>query len=306
LDGFVPKETKDVYPEVADYLNADGVFEDEVLDAYFREYRELKVLGRVTHEFCEKARLSEPPGSVQYRDEILQRHLADDKCALLVVDCMGAEWLPMLVALAKKMNISVDSVAVAKAKLPTTTEFNRIGWPEGKRLGDVKRSDNIAHDGAEKHERKSPEDNLAAALDVIGNRVLPSVNNGLAQSDRVIVTADHGSSRLAVLAHQAGLVETLPCEGGATIADWRHRERPAVGECPPELEETLDGKHWVVRGYDRLPKKGGGQGFEMHGGATLEERLVPLVVFSKKGRYVAPKAKAPAKRAQMAEEDLGI
>ena len=84
------------------------------------------------------------------------------------------------------------------------------------------------------------------------------------------------------------------------VADWRYRERAPQAKCPPELEETLDGKHWVVRGYDRLPKKGGGQSFELHGGATLEERLVPVVVFSRTGQFVP---KAVDKRAQIVEKD---
>jgi hypothetical protein len=64
----------------------------------------------------------------------------------------------------------------------------------------------------------------------------------------------------------------------------------------------LDGRYWAVRGYDRLPKKGGGQSFELHGGATLEERLVPVVVFSKTGQFV-PKVKTSNKRAQIIEKD---
>ena len=35
-----------------------------------------------------------------------------------------------------------------------------------------------------------------------------------------------------------------------------------------------------MRGYHRLPKKGGKK-YALHGGASLEERLVPVLVFSK-------------------------
>ena len=127
---------------------------------------------------------------------------------------------------------------------------------------------------------------------------------GLVHFERVLVTADHGSSRLAVLAWQSEprLAQTLAYESGGDISDWRYSVRAVQRECPSELEETLDGKHWVVRGYNRLPKKGGGQGFELHGGATLEERLVPLVVFSRKGQYV-PSTEAAGKRAQIIEKD---
>jgi len=305
VDGIVSNAVRGVYPEAAAYLNADPVFNDEVLESYFRQYRDLKIVGRVTQEFYEKAERVAPATPVQSRDAIVQQYASDNRCALLVVDAMGAEWLPMLLALARERNLGVDSLEVGMANLPTTTRFNNIHWPDGaRRLPDIKRFDNIVHNGAETHEARRPEENLAAALAVIGSEVLPRVAEGLARFDRVLVTADHGSSRLAALAWQSEprLARTLVCEEGAEVADWRYRERAAHGGCPAEMEETLDGRHWVVRGYNRLPKKGGGQGFELHGGATLEERLVPVVIFSQTGQFV-PKAKPDGKRAQIIEKD---
>ena len=305
VDGYVAKVLKDVYPEVAMYLNADLVFGNAPLEDYFKEYRELKIAGRVTPEFYERVQQAGPPTSVPSRDALVQQHALDKDCALLVVDAMGAEWLPMLVAMARQRNIGVDSFVVGQAQLPTSTEFNKIYWPDNeRRLQDIKRFDNIVHNGAELHESRSAEEALVAALAVIGSTMLPRIAGGLAKFERVLVTADHGSSRLAVLAWQEEprLARTLACEASAEIADWRYRERSAQGGCPPELEETLDGKYWVVRGYDRLPKKGGGQSFELHGGATLEERLVPVVIFSRTGQFV-PKAKTDGKRAQIVERD---
>lgn len=305
VDGIVSNVVKEVYLEAATYLSADLVFDDVALGKYFMEYRELKMAGCVTLEFYKRAQRGVIPSSVQSRDAMVQRYALDNGCALLVVDAMGAEWLPMLVALARERNLSVESIAVGEAHLPTSTIFNNIYWPDAaRRLPDIKRFDNIAHKGAEAHEARRPEENLAAALAVIGDEVLPRVAEGLARFNQVLVTADHGSSRLAALAWKAEpkLARTLDCEAGAEVADWRYRERAAQGKCPPELEETLDGSHWVVRGYDRLPKKGGGQGFELHGGATLEERLVPVVIFSRTGDFV-PKAKTDGKRAQIVEKD---
>ena len=305
VDSIVSNAIKTVYPETAAYLNPALVFDEPTLREYFTEYRELKMTCRVTSEFYEKSKFMNSPSSVQSRDVIVQKYVADNRCALLVVDAMGAEWLPMLIALAQERNLGVESLAIGEAHLPTTTEFNSIHWPSSnRRLPDIKRFDNIVHDGAEAHETRRAEENLAAALDVIGSEVIPRVADGLAHFERVLVTADHGSSRLAVLARQTDpmLARTLTCEVGAEIADWRYRKRAAQGECPPELEETLDGQHWVVRGYDRLPKRGGGKSFERHGGATLEERLVPVVIFSKTGQFV-PKAKVDGGRVQIVEKD---
>ena len=305
VDGIVSNTIKKMYPEVSMYLNADFVFSDIALEEYFTEYRELKMAGCVTPDFYAKAKHVTTPSSVQSRDAIVQRYASDNECALLVVDAMGAEWLPMLIALAREQNMGVHSLEVGEGHLPTSTKFNNIHWPDAtRRLPDIKRFDNIAHNGVETHEVRQAEENLAAELDVIGSEVLPRVWEGLSRFERVLVTADHGSSRLAALAWQAEprLAQTLVCEERGDVADWRYRERAAQGGCPPELEETLDGRHWVVRGYDRLPKRGGGQGFELHGGATLEERLVPVVIFSRTEHFV-PKAKTGGKRAQIVEKD---
>ncbi len=37
--------------------------------------------------------------------------------------------------------------------------------------------------------------------------------------------------------------------------------------------------YWVIRGYNKLPKRGA---LSVHGGATFEERLVPVIVFTAK------------------------
>jgi hypothetical protein len=61
---------------------------------------------------------------------------------------------------------------------------------------------------------------------------------------------------------------------------------------PPELEQQYHPDsgdiYWVVRGYNRLPKSGGKLN-ELHGGASLEERLVPVVVFTRTISAVQPK-----------------
>jgi hypothetical protein len=68
------------------------------------------------------------------------------------------------------------------------------------------------------------------------------------------------------------------------------------------MEDTLDGKYWVVRGYNRLPKSGGKKN-ELHGGATLEERLVPVIVF-KKGAVLESQTVQPIKSVeQLVEKD---
>ena len=233
-----------------------------------------------------------------------QQYQNDEQCALLVVDAMGGEWLPMLVAQAKEQNIGIESVEIALANLPTSTIFNPVHWPDSRRLRNVKRFDNIVHNGMEAHEPRTDEENIVASLCVIGKEVMPRITEALVKYKKVLVTADHGSSRLAALAwhRKPRLAQTLKCDEGTEIDDWRFMKTPGNGTCPPEMQETLDGQYWVVRGHNRLPKQGGGQGLGLHGGMTLEEQLVPVVLFSHSGRYVPQEQTSPSKQ-QMVEND---
>ena len=111
--------------------------------------------------------------------------------------------------------------------------------------------------------------------------VLKRVVDGLSKHAQVIVTSDHGTSKLAVTAHNSGLSETLPWSGDPD--DWRFSVAPENSPVPDGMESCYSpssGKtYWMVRGYNRLPKKGP-KLYALHGGATLEERLVPIIVFT--------------------------
>ena len=295
-DGIVSNAVRGVYSDVAAYLG------DKADDSYFGKYRELKLTNRVTQDFCE---IAKRPFAQQFssRDSLLQKLASDESCALLVVDAMGAEWLPMLLNVARKLNLGVESAEIGEARLPTATCFNAVAWSKTRRLPEVKRLDNIVHNGAETHESHSAEENLAEQLEVVGIDILPKVAEALTQYDRVVVTADHGSSRLATLAWEQKLARTLKAPDSAEILDWRYCRKGRLA-CPPELEETLDGNYWVVRGYDRLPK-GGGTGFERHGGGAPEERLVPVVIFSRQHATVVNKqADKPAEFTENDDFDL--
>lgn len=285
----LPKMWHNLYPLLADYLSDDYTYRSDELNAYFRDYRRLKIANCVTADFVKRAFDLVLPQTIAQRDSVLQELAADKNVALLVVDGMGAEYFPLILALADRKSLNVEFASVAAVRLPTSTKFNHISWEESRRLKpDMREIDNISHDGAAKHENCSPSQNIAATLAVfedIANRVA----TGLTSYERVVLTADHGSSRLAVLAREKGLDETL--QWSEEPRDWRYAVAPPNAERPPELEPSYNAEnnvtYWVVRGYNRLPKKGGK--LSVHGGATLEERLVPIIVFSKAKSDRAPK-----------------
>lgn len=298
----VPEVVLKAYPLLADYF-AEYSYGVPELDVYFRQYRKLKLWNTITPEFCKSAFDATVPQGIKSRDTIIQEFASDYNSALLVVDAMGAEYLPILLAQAKRYQVSVVMHTVASANLPTSTKFNQLSWRPERRLQDIKRIDGVAHDGAKAHELNTYAENLVAVLDeMLSKRIFETIADGLTRFEQVVVTADHGVSRLALLAYEKGLVKTLPKPSKENILDWRYTTAMESKMCPVEMEDTLDGKYWVVRGYNRFPKEGGKKN-ELHGGATLEERLVPVVVF-KKGTSLDSQTIQPMKLAeQLVEKD---
>jgi hypothetical protein len=307
----LPKQYGELCPTLADYFSTAFDYDDEATAAYFKEYRSLKVSSTITDSFVKRAFDFVIPKAYPTRDAVIGELAAQSDTALLVVDAMGAEYMPLLLALAKRRGMNIESQAVVQTKLPTETVFNPIKWAEVQRLPEIKSVDNIVHNGAAKHETSIPERNFAETLRVFETEIMNRIADGLTKFTRVVVTADHGASCLAVIAHKGGKGTTLPWDKqkDGEPKDWRYSLAPQGTPRPPEFESEYfpDRKetYWIVRGYNRLPKMGG-KPYELHGGATLEERLVPVIVFTKNTVTQAPKQLGKKTTAEIVDEFEGI
>lgn len=275
----LPAEFAKNAPLLESYLSPYFDYGNELLTNYFTELRRFRIMDDVDDTFVHKAYVLKVPREIEKRDTVIAQY-NDGETALLIVDGMGAEYYPLLINLAKLNNLQVEQKQIVSVNLPTSTAFNRISWPKDRILQTVKRVDNILHDGSSKYENCSYEKNLAEVLRLFQGEVLPRVIAGLNIYKRVIVTADHGSSHLAVTAYRKKLTSTIPWENPD---DWRYTGISVPKETSDELEEVYHPEsqmtYYVVRGYNRFPKSGG-KPYGLHGGATLEERLVPFIVFS--------------------------
>lgn len=297
----LPPSFFEAFPLIKDYLEPYALG-DARLEAYFTEYRACKVANNIGEDFCSKARdIQYPVMGVKSREDLLNDTALND-AALLVVDAMGVEYLPMIISLAKRRNIGIANAAPAMVKIPTSTKFNGIVWPDGKRLPGIPDLDNIIHNGVHTHGVSSDEENFIAMLKVFDEIVMPAVAQALARNKKVILTADHGASRLAVIAKKVGLAQTLPVRGVDDKAeDWRYMAADPNAVPPSEVASNISGNYWVVKGYDRFSKSGGKLN-ELHGGLTDEEVLVPFVVFEK-GATFTPVPASAMPQAQFVEND---
>lgn len=273
-----PQLWRNSYPLLTDYLSDEYDYGSSNMNDYFRDYRRLKVADTVSEEFVKRAYDTVLPNSFILRDSVIQELSVDTSTALLVVDGMGAEYYSLLLSLAKRYSLTVESAMIATVRLPSSTEHNKISWSKDRLLDSVHGVDNVSHSGAEKFESNTPAQNIVATLSKF-ETVVKRISDALTKYKRVVVSADHGSSRLAVITQEEGLNRTLPWNGEPMSC--RYSIAPMNEQRPPEVESYYDvdknTTYWVVRGYNRLPKKGA---MSVHGGATLEERLVPVIVFT--------------------------
>lgn len=275
----LPSAFDEANPMINCYLSPYFDYGEERLTAYFNKLRCLRIKDSIDKAFVEEAYWAEVPPEIEKRDSLLSK-FDDGETALLVVDGLGAEYLPLLINVAKMNNLKIAQRQIVSVNLPTSTKFNNINWSDAHRLQDVRQADNISHTGYSKHEKCGYEENLAELLAVFQKTILVRVISGLTNHKRVIVTADHGSSYLAVAAYKAKLSNTIEWEDPD---DWRYTAVCVGKDAPDELEPVYYPEcgcfYFVVKGYNRLPKRGG-KLYGLHGGATLEERLVPFVIFT--------------------------
>lgn len=290
-----------------DFYLCDYDYGTKELTEYFRRYRRYKLLNTLDTVFCTESYDKSSDSSfenMRSRDSELGQYSQDGKIALLVVDAMGAEYLPLLIGMSSLYSLKIEKHCAVLSRFPTSTAFNRINW-EGEKLPEIKTLDNIVHDGAEKHQTKEYYENISEVLDKVFPEIFDAVSRNMNRFDRIILTSDHGASRLAVLAHNTDLARTLDNPTDEKPDDWRYIKVQKGKECPDGFIESLDGNYWVVRGYNRLPKQGGRQN-ELHGGYTPEEVLVPFIVFNKSTRIEQPKEPLKPIKQLVEKDDFDI
>ena len=289
-DGECP-ELAAIYPALALYLKpwsfhasvADKELA-ELLTRYFTDYKRQKVANRIEpgfHKQVEELALTRPFNQLPTRDMILSGIKQEDTL-LYWLDALGVEYMALIEALAKEKGLACK-VHIVRAVLPTITSENRNFYEEwrgekrsNKALDDLKHGEqsplNPAH-------RRLPV-HLAEELAVIATTLEEAARTLKAHKcKRFLLASDHGASRLAVIAGKEEKYETEIYEGEHR---GRHSGRCCLAFSPYDLPFAAEENGWLVLAdYGRF-KGGGGADVEVHGGASLEEAVVPLVELSLK------------------------
>ncbi|MBQ9371616.1 MAG: BREX-4 system phosphatase PglZ [Thermoguttaceae bacterium] len=286
--GVVPQELANVYPALYQYASRYDFVEapePEAITEYFEEYKRCKLFNRVSERALELVNQyataqPRPYATFDSRAQILVE-CDKNQTALYWLDALGVDYLAFLCKEAYEQGLRVK-VRIGAASLPTTTEWNNKFYEEwqGQKYK-IERLDDLLHgDERELESSTQPKDApyyLASALEII-EATLNAIRKKLDEGDarKVLLVSDHGATRAPAVIENARqrtweFEESNGCNGGRSATIVPEAKKPPV---------AAEGNgFWCLANYDRF-KGGSLQGYETHGGATLEEVLVPIIELS--------------------------
>ncbi len=272
---------KTVYPALYSYLQPFH-FKEDLLNNYFQDYKYQKVINTISPEFM--ATVEDQAQKRDYISLLRPRTSVMPEIDLThtqgyFMDAMGVEFLSYITAKCSELNLQV-SVTVCRCELPSITSANKEFldyFPQGdapfalKKVSDL---DDIKHHGKFNctYEKSKLPIHLIKELEII-DQLLQTIAADLMSEtsyEKAVLVADHGASRLAVISGQENTV-TMSENG-------QHSGRCCPkGDTDTQPQNAVDaGDFWSLANYDRF--KGSRKAeVEAHGGATLEEVVVPII-----------------------------
>lgn len=265
-----------VYPALYLYLQPYN-FKQELLNNYFQEYKYQKVLNKIFPEFEniveEQAKKREFNLLLPTRAEIVDK-LDKVDYYMYFIDAMGVEYLGYIIARCNEMNIFAN-IFVCRCNVPSLTRCNKEFLNEfsEERINNDKRLDSLKHEGKGNYnyEKTKLPIHLIKELEIIDS-ILENARDKLIQGKckKVFFISDHGASRLAVLKEDAINID-VNSKGIHSGRVCEYNEK--IIKTPYAIHEN---EWYVLASYDRF-KGGRKASVEVHGGATLEEVVVPVI-----------------------------
>lgn len=287
-NGMIP-QLDCIYPVLAAYLKR-YLFKcpelAEMLTEYFEAYKRQKLANNIEPEFLEKVdelALSRKFNQLPTREEIMDGVDKTDTF-LYWLDALGVEYLSLIEILAQKRGLSVR-VNIARAELPTITAINRgffDAWQGRKYKNDE--LDNTKHSdkGGYNFTNNELPIHLAKELDIITAMIDEAATEPARRNCKLfVIFSDHGSSRLAVLRRKEEKYDTDTTgeHSGRCCKLFQPYDLPFAAE---------ENGYLVLADYGRF-KGSRAANVEVHGGASLEEVVVPVIELSLKDRSVTVK-----------------
>ena len=274
----------ELYPQLGLYMKkymfTCGSVSDQLTE-YFEMYKLQKIQNKIDDKFLELV--------VEYGKKYLYTKLPTRDSAinkienkkatyLYWIDALGVEYLSYIVGMANKRGLSVK-VDITRADLPTITSINKSfyeNWP-----GDLKYKeedlDNTKHkkEGGFFYTQDKTPVHIIRELEIIEKAIDAAVSSlALHKCKQFVIASDHGASRLAVIKEKENphQTDTKGEHSGRCCKAYDEDNRECVVE---------ENGYFVRTDYERYAGSRAAN-VEVHGGATLEEIVVPVITLSLK------------------------
>ena len=245
------------------------------LTHYFKRYKYQKIRNCIDDDFIEyvdKYAIERPYNKLRCRSAVT-RTIDKEGVQAYFIDALGAEHLGYIQAKCREYGM-ISDIQIVRCELPSITSINKE-FKERFETRDVKELDDLKHHSTiYLYERCQLPIHLFEELKVI-DKELRNIRDLLRShgAQKAVIFSDHGASRLAVIyKHENEKIE-LEEKG-------KHSGRCCRCEQNPNLDQAAYENGWaVLANYERF--KGGNKAqVEVHGGASLEEVVVPIVTLT--------------------------
>ena len=249
-----------------------------LLTKYFDDYKWQKLMNHLTPDF--KAQVNTLAEHRVYNQfpirSLALSQMKKENTMMYFVDALGVEYLSYISEKCKTYGLLL-SIQVVHGELPSITSQNTEFMNAD--VINIKDLDELKHESQTyNYEKQKIPLHLVAELKAIDD-VLQTIRDGLLTKEMksAIIISDHGATRLAVLNDEEYGAEFIVGE-----SKGQHSGRCCQVEEDPGIPfAAYENGYAVLANYMRF--KGSRKAdVEVHGGATLEETLVPLLQISLK------------------------
>ncbi len=257
--------------------DSDVGFREE-LNEYFKNYKIQKLTNRIYDEFliyvnqeAEKRQFM----LLQPRSSIVSK-IDKEKTGFFFFDALGVEFLAFIQSKCEKYGL-ICEIQIGHCELPSITSENKEFELTCKGIKKISDLDDLKHHSSDYDYTKCKYPiHIFKELEII-DKELRKIQSQLSQGiiERAVILSDHGASRLAVLYGKEISSSIELDESG------EHSGRCCKTDIDPKLPQaTYENGYAVLANYERF-KGGRRANVEVHGGASLEEVLIPIITLTR-------------------------
>lgn len=274
IDEKVKKILALIYEDLHLYLQFFNMKNDS-FNEYFLSYKLQKLNNKIYDGFNDLvnkyAKTREYNKLIPTRNEVFEK-IDKSNSTIYFIDALGVEFLGYICSLCNSIGLSVE-VTLTKANIPTTTFANK-DFLDGLVYQDIKALDKLKHSGENNYNYEFTKLPLHIPEELrLIKEIIYKIKAELSKKLKAIIVSDHGASRLVVINEKKVSfdVQSNGTQGGRCCK---------YVEGMQEVEfATRENGQYVLANYDRF-KTCGAPRVETHGGATLEELFVPVIVIT--------------------------